>query len=140
MTKPAPVVAASSSALERWQAPAAPFAAWLDFDRRYGEAEQQTVSRLISDGCRVLMITGLEHEAIHESVDWIALDATKDLVLTMSETTISEESALAFLSTRCPRATCSVRVISSFSESLATEISRLGQMVDAIEAADSDSF
>lgn len=103
------------------------FSAWLHFERDWVNEDGRAVASLIISGCRSILITGNEAEAIHDKVDYIAYDLTKDLVLTFCNPKADRDAAFEFIVTRCPEAEPSFFLLSVFSEDCRFSTLSLGE-------------
>lgn len=104
-----------------------PFSAWLHFERQWIDEDAGAVAFLIASGCRSILITGAEVEAIHDKVDYIAYDVTKELVLTFVSTKASRNSAFDFVNTRCSNSASTFFLLSVFALDARSEAIALGK-------------
>jgi hypothetical protein len=109
------------------------FAGWFHYERPWRPTDEVLLSHILGCGCRLILVTGEEHETIHESLDWIVPEVTKDVVLTLSDNSINEDSAFDFVSTNCASGPPSFGMLHVFSGDVATEMRLLVNMKRLID-------
>lgn len=108
--------AVSSKLLERFQPPQlGAFSAWLHFEREWNESDRDSVSSLISGGCRSILVTGNSSSEVHDLVDDVAYALTEELVLTSFAARADQDAAFDFITTRCPGAEPAFFLLAVFS-------------------------
>lgn len=124
-----PLLYAISSTLLRSFKPerSGAFSAWLHFERQWTGSDESAVASLITHGCRSILITGAEAEEIHDKIDYIAYDITKELVLTFLSLKANQGAASDILNTRCPESEPSFLLLSVFATDVRSETIALGK-------------